>query len=88
MQDKSIAECPNGSILQYFQPSLSYHLSLRSWFCIFLSDFTVCSKPPINFHIDIFSRAKGLNFGLNLDLHPYFVYVTVKALTRLQISVG
>ena len=26
-----------GSILQYFQPSLSYHLSLRSLFCLFLS---------------------------------------------------
>ena len=26
-----------GSILQYFQPSLSYHLSLSSLFCLFLS---------------------------------------------------
>ena len=26
-----------GSILQYFKPSLSYHLSLRSLFCLFLS---------------------------------------------------
>ena len=34
---KSIAECSKGSILQYFWPSLSYHLSLRSVFCIFLS---------------------------------------------------
>ena len=25
-----------GSILQYFRPSLSYHLSLRSLFCLFL----------------------------------------------------
>ena len=36
MQVKSIAECSKGSILQYFQPSLSYHLSLRSLFCLFL----------------------------------------------------
>ena len=36
MQVKSIAECSNGSILQYVQPSLSYHLSLRSLFCLFL----------------------------------------------------
>ena len=34
---KSIAECSKGSILQYFRPSLSYHLSLRSLFCLFLS---------------------------------------------------
>ena len=37
MQVKSIAECSKGSILQYFRPSLSYHLSLRSLFYIFLS---------------------------------------------------
>ena len=34
---KSIAECSKGSILQYFQPSLSYHLSLRPSFCLFFS---------------------------------------------------
>ena len=37
MQVKSIAECSPWSILQYFWPSLSYHLSLRSLFCLFLS---------------------------------------------------
>ena len=35
MQVKSIAEC--SSILQYFRPSLSYHLSLMPLFCLFLS---------------------------------------------------
>ena len=35
MQVKSIAECSNGSILQYFRPLLSYHLSFRSLFCLF-----------------------------------------------------
>ena len=29
MQIKSIAECSKGSILQYFRPSLIYHLPLR-----------------------------------------------------------
>ena len=37
MQVNSIAECSKGSILQYFRPSLSNHLSLRSLFCLFLS---------------------------------------------------
>ena len=32
---ESIAESSKGSILQYFQPSLSYHLSLRSLFVYF-----------------------------------------------------
>ena len=35
MQVKSIAECSKGSILQFFWPSLSYHLLLRSLFCLF-----------------------------------------------------
>ena len=38
MQVKSIVECSKGSILQYFPTSLSYHLSLRSLFCLFSSD--------------------------------------------------
>ena len=37
MQVKSISECSKGNILQYFCPSLSYNVSLRSLFCLFLS---------------------------------------------------
>ena len=37
MQVKSIEECSKWSILQYFRPALSYYLSLRSLFCLFLS---------------------------------------------------
>ena len=37
MQVNSIAECSIGSILQYFRPSFSYHLSVRSLFCLLLS---------------------------------------------------
>ena len=37
MQVKNIAERSKGSNLQYFWPSLSYYLSLRSLFCLFLS---------------------------------------------------
>ena len=37
--------CSKGKILQYFRPSLSYHLSLRTLFCLcewpFYTDFTV-----------------------------------------------
>ena len=35
MHVKSFEECSKGIILQYFQPSLSYHLLLRSLFCLF-----------------------------------------------------
>ena len=46
MQVKSIAECSKGSILQYFWPSLSYTLSLRSVFIfVYLeTGFTVTKK--------------------------------------------
>ena len=37
MPVKSIAECSKGSILQYFRPSLSYSLTLRPLFRLFLS---------------------------------------------------
>ena len=37
LQVKRIAECSKERILQYFRPSLSYHLSLRSLFCLLLS---------------------------------------------------
>ena len=36
-QVKSIAECSKRSFQKYFLPSLSYHLSLRTLFCLFLS---------------------------------------------------
>ena len=46
MQVKNIAECYKGSILQYFLPSLSYHLSLSSLFVYFewppKTGFPVC----------------------------------------------
>ena len=43
MQDKRIAECSKVSILQYFRPSLSYHLSVRSLFCLLLSGRFPCT---------------------------------------------
>ena len=45
MRVNSIAECSKGSILQYFQPELGYHLSLRSLSIFewpFYKGFTVC----------------------------------------------
>ena len=44
---KSIAECPKGSILQYFRPALSLHLSLRPLFCLFLSGSLHLSLRPL-----------------------------------------
>ena len=38
MQVKSIADCPKGEHSAILSTSLSYHLALRSVFCLFLSD--------------------------------------------------
>ena len=34
------------------------------------------TKPPISTHVDVSSGARGLNFGLSLYQHPYFVYAS------------
>ena len=41
-------------------------------------------KPPLNTHVDVCSEASVLNFGLNLHLHSYFVYVCSWALVRMH----
>ena len=46
MQVKSIAECSKGSILQSFRPALSYHLLLRSLFCLFFF-FSGCLRQVL-----------------------------------------
>ena len=33
-------------------------------------------KPPWNAHFDVFSGARGLNFGLSFYLHTRFVYAS------------
>ena len=79
MQVKSIAECSKGSILQYFRPSLSYHLSLRSLVCLFLNGrltqvLLYVQMFLVNAHTELYSKIRGLKFGLGLHLQPYFVY--------------
>ena len=79
-----------GSILQYFRPSLSYHLSLRSLFCLFFSGrFTQVllyinlheryrpahESPPLNMHA-IVSSGQEVWIMVCLHLHPYFVHVS------------
>ena len=40
--------------------------------------FTVRLNASINTHADAPCRNKGLNFGLKLNLHPYFLNVSSK----------
>ena len=57
MQVKSIAECSERSILQYFRSSLSYHLSLKPLFYLFLSgcfsQVLLYVKPVLSNHLKI-----------------------------------
>ena len=52
-----------GSILQYFRPLLSYHLSLRSLFCLFLSGHFFhrfyCTSSPIKFCYGTLEEGSG-----------------------------
>ena len=60
MQVKSIVECSKRSILQYFWPSLSYHLSLRFLFCLFewlfYTGFTVLKSHELAHNVHVFFR--------------------------------
>ena len=60
MQVKSIAECSKWSILQYFRPSLSYHLPLRALFCLFLSGRL--RQVLLYMYSSISTRKQSLNF--------------------------
>ena len=94
MQVKSISECSKGSILQYFWPSLSYHLSLRFLFCLFLSG---CFTQVLLYHI-LMSRFKlfslpelmiCLQILLSMAFHANVSMVTGKYLqTACYIELG
>ena len=59
MQVKSIAKFSKGSILQYFRPSLSYHLSFRSLFCLFLSGRFTQVLHVFDWQPFVFFRSEG-----------------------------
>ena len=90
MQVKSIAEWSNRSILQYFRPSLSYHLSLRCLFCPFLSGslrqvllyyFAVvlngCISSPIFFLYLLFLLYIVISLSIK-ELYFYDMLFTIK----------
>ena len=60
------------SILQYFRPSLSYHLSLRSLFCLFLSG---CLRQVLLYRIFLLSYFMSFSLLMLGDYHnnPFFI---------------
>ena len=77
---QSIAVCSKGSVLQYFGPSLSYHLSLISLVCLFLSGllYRICQKYSDRFAWTN-SHAWMILLGLNHSLfHHYRVCTGLK----------
>ena len=50
---------------------------------IFLSPVSPgAQKPPLNPYADVSSRARGLNFGPSLHLHPNFVNESIEGSGR------
>ena len=70
MQVKRIAECSNGSILQYFRLSLKYHNVIKIFlFGLFLSGrFTVAAGEIFLFLIYGFHNVHGLSFEWVLSM--------------------
>ena len=56
--------------MQYFRPSISYHLSLRPLFCLFLSGHfrQVLLYHSLKVCVQLTNVAKCLDFGLNLQM--------------------
>ena len=61
-------------MLQYVQ--LTIHLSLFRPILENSVLITYAHNPHVNTHSDVSNKATGLNFGLSLHLHPYFVKVS------------
>ena len=94
MQVKSIAECSRGSILQYFRPSLSYHLSLRH---LFLSIFRVFFIVFINHysymhgtlhsrynHMQLWSHVLTSGHFIVAMAQFYFIHARISRLSRVR----
>ena len=73
MQVKSIAECSKGSILQYFLPSLSYHLSLRSLFCLFYRGFIVLAKTSYLLYLGKLFHTVLRKSSIKIDISNFFM---------------
>ena len=97
----SIAECSKGSILQYFRPSLSYHLSLRPLFCLFLSGhFTqvlLCNEKANckswtglcdSIHDNIFSKRNTLFDTINTLSIIFFFKILNSLLKTVYIKIS
>ena len=68
MQVKCIAECSKGSILQYFRPSLSYYLSLRFLFCLYLSG----RVRQVLLYCDCFYKRKNPYYSSIINPYPAY----------------
>ena len=52
------------------------YLKHRSHYITFGTYIAYAQKSPLNAHIDVSDRARGLKFVPGLHLHPYFVYAS------------
>ena len=78
MQVKSIAECSKGSILQYFRPTLSYHLSFRHLFLSIL-------RRPFYTGFNIVDIWVPFILSYHLSLRPLFWLFLSGRLTQVLL---
>ena len=74
MQVKGIADCSKGSILHYFRPSLSYHLSLISLFVHF--------EWPLKTGFTVYQNMKIS--PIDLRVHKNCLYLTLCVLANSE----
>ena len=88
MQVKSIAECSKHSailstfiklpfVIKFFVLSI-FEWLLKTGFTVLMKNVQACKK--LNMHLQLSSRARGLFWGLRLDLPPYYVYLSNEGL--------
>ena len=74
MQVKSIAECSKRSILQYFRPLLSYHLSLTSFRLCFVY-FWVAILHRFYCNMFLLVYLSNYSFSFELSRQPLYTFL-------------
>ena len=71
-------QCANDKVSLRICTGPQEHLLFTHWHSVrkltFLALIALRARAALNAHAEVFCRKRGLNFGLSLHLHPYFVH--------------
>ena len=62
------------------------YLKHRSHYITFGTYIAYAQTSPLNAHIDVFIRARGLKFDSGLHLYQYFLYASSEAYAQTRLS--